>query len=304
VRAIVRRAAIATILRLAALAALGTLGTLPAACSGTIGQNNGDDGPLADAAARDADDDAPRPDDGLPPADGAAPDGPPPADGTTANVIPPLGGSSGGSGGAAPQQCATVTAGTVQYRLIVPSGYSAATPTRLLVVFSGTEGGAQMCQNLRALAPSLGLSDVIAAVLDGVDYNGDGAAGASVLDAVRAAYNVDNDRTLLLSESAGTTAGEQLGFHLRQSWFAAYWVNDITVADAPGQTAAAIGFAPHGNAGPGGNYADAQSVVDAMRTAGYRVTDPAPYNGTGAGTHGSSEQFMAALQWFAGKSRL
>jgi len=160
-----------------------------------------------------------------------------------------------------------------------------------------------MCQNVANVGPQVGLGDVIFAVLDGMQYNGNGQAGATVLDALRLKYNIDNDRTTLLSESAGTSAGEQLGFHLRQSFFAAYWVNDLNQADGPGLSAAELGFAPWGNAGPGGDFADADAVVGAMRTAGYRIEDPAPYNGTGSDQHGSPDQFIAALRWFSGKSR-
>ena len=40
-----------------------------------------------------------------------------------------------------------------------------------------------------------------------------------------------------------------------------------------------------------------------MQTAGYRLPDPAPYDGPGAGQHGSTDQFLAAMSWFPGKSR-
>jgi poly(3-hydroxybutyrate) depolymerase len=217
-------------------------------------------------------------------------------------VVPPFGGSSGGSGGAAPLSGTVQQAGAVTYRLIVPSSYSGgATP--LLVVYSGTEGGSVMTQNLVSVGPMTGIDGFLCAVLDGVSYYGDSAAGATALDDVRARYNVDNDRTYLLGESAGTSAALGLGFHLRQSYFAAYWANDVNHADAPAQTAAALGFAPWGQAGPGGDYADAQQIVGAMQSAGYQLPSPAPYAGTGAGQHGSSDQFLAAISWFPGKAR-
>jgi poly(3-hydroxybutyrate) depolymerase len=224
-------------------------------------------------------------------------------DAPAGSVDPPLGGSSGGSGGAAPVNGTTVTAGGITYRLIVPSTYAPSTPTPLLVVYSGTEGGQQMTQNLQSLGPSTGSAGFIRAVLDGVQYNGNGNAGATVLDDVRAKYNVDNDRTYLLGESAGTTAALKLGFRIRQSYFAAYWANDVNATDTPAKNASELGFAPHGQAGPGGDFADATAIVNAMKAAGYRVPNPAPYNGAGAGTHGSPQQFTAALSWFAGKSR-
>ena len=171
------------------------------------------------------------------------------------------------------------------------------------MVYSGTEGGAQMTMNLVQVAQYTGTSGYIEAVLDGVTYNGDGNAGATVLDQVRSAYNIDNDRTYLLGESAGTTAAEKLGFHLRESYFAAYWANDIIAPDGPATTAAALGFAPWGQVGPGGQLATAQNVVMNMQAAGYRLANPAPYAGPGAGTHGDPNQFLAAMQWFVGKSR-
>jgi poly(3-hydroxybutyrate) depolymerase len=217
------------------------------------------------------------------------------------SVTPPLGGSSGGSGGAAPVNGMTMQASGITYRLVVPS--SPAKPVPLLVVYSGTEGGQTMTQNLIGAGPSTGTDKFIRAVLDGVTYNGNGAAGATVLDDVRAKYDVDNDRTYLLGESAGTSAALKLGFHLRQSYFGAYWANDVNANDTPGQTAAQLGFAPWGQVGPGGDFGDANAIVNAMKAAGYRTPNPAPYNGPGAGTHGDPNQFLAALQFFPQKTR-
>jgi len=219
---------------------------------------------------------------------------------------PPRGGSSGGTGGAAGVGGATMTASGTTYRLIVPSSYRAGTPTPLLVVYSGTEGGAVMTMNLMSLSGAgiiPGLAATICAVLDGVTYRGDAAAGARVLDAVRAAYDVDNDRTYLLGESAGTTAALALGLHLRQSYFAAFWANDVNACDTPERTAAMLGFAPWGQAGPGGDLVDARCIIDGMRTAGYRLDPVSPYAGPGSTMHGSTDQFIAALSWFDAKSR-
>lgn len=222
-------------------------------------------------------------------------------DGGAPGLVPPLSGSSHGSGGAAPVAGLTRQAGGVTWRLIVPDNPEV--PSPLLVVYSGTEGGALMTQNLLAAAAATGTDGYIRVVLDGVTYRGDGSAGATALDDVRAHYDIDNDRTYLLGESAGTSAALSLGFHLRQSYFAAYWANDVNDTDAPEQTAAQLGFAPWGQAGPGGDFPDAQSIVDAMSAAGYRLPDPAPYAGQGAGTHGDKYQFVAALRFFADKTR-
>jgi hypothetical protein len=216
---------------------------------------------------------------------------------------PPFGGASGGSGGPAPVAGATAQAGGVTYRLIVPSSYQPGVPTPLLVVYSGTEGGQQMTMNLQSVGSFTGTDGFIRAVLDGVQYNGDGNAGATVLDDVRASYDIDNDRTYLLGESAGTSAAEQLGFSLRQTYFAAYWANDVNQAATPAADAGALGFAPWGQAGPGGATAIAQQIVAGMQAAGYRLPSPAPYAGAGAGTHGDPQQFLAAVSWFPGKSR-
>src|SRR5580658_9197109 len=105
-----------------------------------------------------------------------------------------------------------------------------------------------MTENLMNLTQT-GIGPFICAVLDGVQYYGDGAAGATALDDVRSKYDVDNDRTYLLGESAGTTAALQLGFQLRQSYFAAYWANDVNASDMPGQNASQLLFAPWGQAG-------------------------------------------------------
>lgn len=224
-------------------------------------------------------------------------------DATLGTGTPPFGGSSGGTGGTANVMGTAAMAGTINFRLIVPSTYVAGTPTPLLVVYSGTEGGATMTSNLMSLGPSSGTGGFIRAVLDGVTYNGDGNAGATVLDDVRSKYDIDNDRTYLLGESAGTSAALKLGFHVRQSYFAAYWANDVNTTDTPGAKAAALGFAPWGQAGPGGDLTDASSIVMAMMTAGYRLPSPAPYNGAGSTTHGDPNQFVAAISWFPGKTR-
>jgi hypothetical protein len=216
--------------------------------------------------------------------------------------VPPLGGSSQGSGGPAPVNGSPTQAGSVSYYLIVPS--SPAHPSPLLVVYSGTEGAAQMTSNLVNLGPMTGTSSFIRAVLDGVAYYGDGSAGATVLDALRGSYDIDNDRTYLLGESAGTTAAMQLGFDLRQSYFAAYWANDVNASGSPASSAAQLGFAPWGQVGPGGDFVDAQAIVAAMGAAGYRLPSPAPYDGVGSDQHGSPDQFIAAVSWFPGKSRL
>lgn len=227
----------------------------------------------------------------------AAVDAPP-----TGVVDPPLRASSKGSGGPAPVDGTPLTVQTITYRLIVPATYSgAATP--LLIVFSGTEGGATMTQNLTSLGSSTKTEGMIRAVLDGVKYNGNGEAGATVLDEIRAKYNIDNDRTYLLGESAGTTAAMKLGFHLRQSSFAAYWANDVNATDAPQNSAGALGFSPHGQAGPGGDLQDATSIVAAMKSAGYRVPTPAPYDGPGSTQHGSPQQLIAAITFLADKNR-
>src|SRR5262249_34446838 len=160
-----------------------------------------------------------------------------------------------GTGGKAPVAGETRQAGSVTYRLIVPAAYSPSQPMPLLVVYSGTEGGAQMTSSLLIVGASTGIDGFVCAVLDGVQYYGDGSAGGAVLGVVRALYNIDNDRTYLLGESAGTSAALELGFRLRQSYFAAYWANDVNAVDAPAKSAAALGFAPHGQVGPGGQVA-------------------------------------------------
>jgi hypothetical protein len=285
------------------LVACGSNGSSSDAGGGgdAAGDSSGDDGQSGDDAEHSSD--AAASDGGG--ADAGAYDAgtsdAPPSDASQGPGVPPFGGTSGGSGGPASVQGDTETAGGITYRLIVPS--SPAMPSPLLIVFSGTEGGAQMTQNLLGVGPSTGTDGFIEAVLDGVTYYGNGAAGATVLDDVRAKYDVDNDRTYLLGESAGTTAALQLGFHLRQSYFAAYWANDVNASDSPGENASQLLFAPWGQAGPGGDAADAQTIVSAMQAAGYRLPNPAPYNGPGSGTHGDPQQFIAAVSWFPGKTR-
>ncbi|MBW2262767.1 MAG: hypothetical protein JRG91_12400 [Deltaproteobacteria bacterium] len=214
---------------------------------------------------------------------------------------PPAGGSSGGTGGTAASGETRVTGSGVSYHLIAPSG---AGPHPLMIVYSGTEGGSMMTSNVQSVMAYAGLSSVIFGILDGVVYRGNATAGADVIDHLRGLYNVDNDRTYLLSESAGTTAGLALGLDLRQSYFAAYWANDVNASGTPTLTASELGFAPYGNAGPGGDWPDANIIVNGMVAAGYRCPEPAPYDGSGSDTHGHPDQFVAAMQWFAGKTRL
>jgi hypothetical protein len=144
---------------------------------------------------------------------------------------------------------------------------------------------------------------MLRAVVDGAVYNLDQQVGADVLDDVRALYDVDNDRTFVLSESAGTVSGFVTAMATRQSYVAAFWANDINASVDPELTADELGFEPYGNCGPGGEFEGCNHVVSAMQAAGYRTPPPAPYDGPGAGTHGDPNQFVAAVSWFAGKSR-
>ncbi len=217
---------------------------------------------------------------------------------------PPYGGSSSGTGGTVPLsgQMQTVDASTT-YWLVVPSSYrGGATPLLLFITGNGIDPGPFMAETLYNAGPITGTDDMIRAVIDG--RVGDGHYCERVLDHVRSRYNVDNDRTYLISNSAGTPEGQELGFILRPAWFAAYWVNDLTsVFDAPRTNASALGFAPWGNAGPGGNVGSANEVVAAMRAHGYRLPAQAPYMGPGYERHGSAEQGLASISFMAGKSR-
>ncbi len=252
------------------------------------------------AGETDEDTGTPDEDTGTPTDDGTDTGTPPPKDAPTGTLDPPAGGSSGGSGGGPADGVVKKTPGGITYRLIAPSG-SGKQP--LMIVFSGTEGGATMTANLKGASGATGTGSFIFAVLDGPTYYGKGEPGVEVLDDVRKMYDIDNDRTYLLGESAGTRSALQLGFQLRQSYLAAYWANDVNANGKPGKTAAELGFAPYGNAGPGGDFADAKIIVDGMKAAGYQTPPPAPYDGPGAGTHGAPQQFVAALKWFPGKSR-
>jgi hypothetical protein len=267
-----------------------------AACGddGATDGGSGDSGGPRDAAIADAARDAGDVEEAGTDAGGTADAG---SDASGVAVEPPLGGSSGGSGGGPASGEERTTAGGVRYNLLVPASYRDGTPAPLLVVFSGVEGATTMMNNLRSAGPAFGLGDFLLVVLDGRTSNA--LSGAAALDDVRMRYDVDNDRTLLLSESAGTRAGLQLGFELRQSFFAAFWANDVNASGTPAGDAASLGFAPWGNAGPGGDFPDANAIVAGMRAAGYRIEEPAPYDGPGSGTHGSSEQFLAALRWLA-----
>jgi len=278
---------------------------LPTGCPGEVGRRDAGtdqaltllDGPVGPGADGPADN-GPEHDGTTPKPDSLKPDVYKPG-----GVVPPLGGASDGSGGQVAPSGTTVSQGGVTFNLVVPSSYQVSVSNPVLVIFSGVEGADVMTQNMLGVAPYLGLGDLIIAVLDGQLYNGNGQAGATALDHVRAKYNVDNDRTYLLSESAGTTAGLQLGLQLRQSYFAAFWANDVNATASPAKTAAQLSFAPWGNAGPGGQLATATTIVNGMKAAGYRLPSDAPYSGPGSTTHGATQQFMAAVSFFKGKSR-
>jgi hypothetical protein len=216
-------------------------------------------------------------------------------------VVPPFGGSSKGTGGTCPVNGSTMTVEGASYNLIVPGSYAPSKPNPLMIVYSGVEGRSQMTQNLLQLRGRTGTGTFIFAVLDG--RHASASHGAAVIDELRKKYNIDNDRTYLLSESAGTRAGLQLGFNLRQSYFAAFWANDVTCSGKPGKNFKELGFKPHGNSGPGGNFPAAKAIVAGMRDAGYRLPPDAPYSGPGCGIHGDPRQFTATLKFFLGKSR-
>ncbi len=222
-------------------------------------------------------------------------------DADTDTVEPPFDASSGGSGGSDHPSGSSVQIGGVSTMLLAPSGVSSRSTVPLLMVISGTEGAQGMMSNMTQVAPYFGLGDALIVVLDG--RSASAVDGASVLDGLRALYDVDNDRTWLLSESAGTRAGLQLAFDERPSWFAAYWANDVNAQDTPTIHADQLGFAPWGNVGPGGDWPDADAIVDGMRAAGWQLPADAPYSGPGSDTHGSTDQFLEAVDFFAGKER-
>jgi hypothetical protein len=220
------------------------------------------------------------------------------------DLDPPAGESSEGNGGGASDGVMRTTPDGIYYYIIADGSTG---PHPLLIVYPGLEGGETMTNNFRMAVPHYGIEHWTVAVLEGLFYAHDGNAGASVLDDMRSLYDIDNDRTYLLSESAGTPGGLMLGLSLRQSYFAAFWANDVSLMGSPPKpaiTADDLGFSPYGNAGPGGAYDLARTIVDSMRDAGYRIPAPAPYDGPGAGSHGSNEQFQYAIQWFFDKSRL
>jgi len=223
------------------------------------------------------------------------------SDADTDTVEPPLDSSSGGSGGSDHPSSASLEVSGVSVWLLAPSGVSGRSSVPLLMVISGTEGSQTMMSNMVQVAPYFGLGDALVAVLDG--RYASASDGAVVLDGLRESYDVDNDRTWLLSESAGTRVGLQLAFHERPSWFAAYWANDVNASDEPSVHADQLGFAPWGNAGPGGDWPDAQAIVAGMSDAGWQLPADAPYSGAGSDTHGSTDQFLAAVEFFSGKER-
>lgn len=223
------------------------------------------------------------------------------AEADPATVFPPLGGTSGGSGGTDGPESQDLSAGPVPYVLLAPSGSASGRSRSFLIIISGAQGATVLMSSVARVAPLHDLGDTIIAVLDGRTCTG--GEGVVVLQAVRAAYDIDNDRTWLLSEPAGTAAGLDLAFHEAPSYFAAYWANDVTEQDEPEMSAAELGFVPSGNTCPGGNLPDAEAIVAAMADAGWNLPADAPYSGVGADTHASVGGFLAALDFFPATSR-
>ena len=213
--------------------------------------------------------------------------------------VPGFADSSHGTGGARPVNGTLLSLGGISYYLLAPPA-SGQGPLPLLVFICGVTGCAPMVATLDAAGGLPGLDRSVRVLFE---HTCAATQIASVMDDLRAHYDIDNDRTYLESESAGTITGIDLGFGLRQGWFAAYWLNDLVTSGAPAKTAAQIGFQPWGSAGPGGNVGAAQAVVAAMESAGYRLPTPKYYDGPGYDMHGSSQQGLASLMFFGGKSR-
>jgi len=215
---------------------------------------------------------------------------------------PPLDQSSEGSGGADAALTASLQASGVDYVLLAPTGSAAGHRRAFLLVIAGAEGARGMMNNLQQVAEYGGIDNALIAVVaasDGVTASD----AAVVLDAVRATFDVDNDRTWLLSEGSGTAVGLDLGLQRRASYFAAYWANDVDAQAVAVQRARTLGFAPWGNVGPGGNSSDANGIVGAMRGAGWQTPTDAPYAGSGSSSFGSEQQFLAAVGFFYDKAR-
>jgi hypothetical protein len=245
-----------------------------------------------------------------------------PAKPAPGQLVPPRGQSSNGQGGQAGLDGQLVRTAQVEYYLFVPNNYRGA-PTPFLLVFTGVEGAVRQSAGglvsplpgevdfLKIWIPQVGLSNFIICIIDTPAYYQKGIKnaalaplGAAAMDDVRAKYNIDNDRMNLLGESMGTHAGEEMGFRLRQSYFASYYLNDVTSpVEAPAQNVAQLGFTPDSQVGPGGAYETANGLVANLRAAGYRLPPVAPYNGPGSNQHGSPVQLMEAYRFFAGKVR-
>jgi hypothetical protein len=264
------------------------------------GEDGGDDGPKPDAGDDDGGDgdggDTGNDDGGDTGNDDGGDTG-----GDLPDLDPPAGESSGGAGGPQGSGVVLQTPTGEEYRIITPNGPP---PYEFLLVLSGVEGGPAMTNNLLSLGGQTGTNHMLRAVIDGKIYFNNETVGERVLDDVRNRYDVDNDRTYLLSESAGTISGLYVGFVHRQSYFAAYWANDINAGTDPVLHADDIGFAPYGGVGPGGEIQGANDLVNRMNAKGYKLPPPAPYDGPGYQTHGDINQFIYALGWFDGKTRL
>ena len=116
---------------------------------------------------------------------------------------PPLDQSSEGSGGADAALTASLQASGVDYLLLAPTGSAVGHRRPFLLVIAGAESARGMMNNLQQVAEYGGIDNALIAVVaasDGVTASD----AAVVLDAVRASFDVDNDRTWLLSDTVGS----------------------------------------------------------------------------------------------------
>ena len=124
-----------------------------------------------------------------------------------------------------------------------------------------------------------------------------------VWNSVRKLFDVDNDRTWLFSEGKGTKEALSFAFEHQPAALAALWINDPAVSATPRHTTVQLGVTPWVNVGPGGNLRCAETLINAVCRAGYRVPLEAPYAGPGAHRFGTVAQFMSGLVFLSDKVR-
>jgi hypothetical protein len=163
----------------------------------------------------------------------------------------------------------------VPYRLHTPVDYTPAVARPLLVGLSGTEGRETYTQVFSLVYPTRAAPYVVV-VIGGPDVGQSADSGTkvqTVMNEVKALFNIDLRRQYLNTVSYGTVAGLYLGFGVAQDELCALWFTAPIASAEPALSATELGFSPavgtaYGEASPG-NAAAAADIRSRAQAKGY-----------------------------------